>query len=129
MAVLATRRFPNDLASGAEGRRFVEAALATYSPDLVGVAALLTTELITNAVVHGHSVAEVTIERGEGSITITVVDENQDIPVVTDADALAGHGRGLALVRDLSADWGFNERIGSKCVWFRLTDDDGTRNR
>jgi anti-sigma regulatory factor (Ser/Thr protein kinase) len=92
----------------------------------VEAATLLTSELATNAVVHGRSSVEVRIERWDRSVCIAVVDESNDMPAIMEADASATHGRGLALIRDLSEDWGITEEANGKAAWFCLLDQDAT---
>jgi anti-sigma regulatory factor (Ser/Thr protein kinase) len=121
-AVFATRRFPNDLASVAAARKFVRDTLTGSSPDLLEAASLLTSELATNAILHGRSSAEVRIERRDRSVRIAVIDESHDMPAIIQAGAFATHGRGLALIRDLSEDWGVIEEASGKAVWFCLSE-------
>jgi anti-sigma regulatory factor (Ser/Thr protein kinase) len=67
----------------------VRDALVGSGPDLVEAATLLTSELATNAVVHGRSSVEVRIERWDRSVCIAVVDESNDMPAIMEADASA----------------------------------------
>jgi anti-sigma regulatory factor (Ser/Thr protein kinase) len=87
--------------------------------------ALLVTELVTNAVVHGRS--DVTVEltiaaenEAEEKVRISVGDDDSRLPRfewVAD-DALGG--RGLRLVQGLSDRFGVQERPIGKVVWCAL---------
>lgn len=81
-------------------------------------ALLLTSELVTNAILHGRSGVTVEVEVGANSVRISVFDENSrhPAPVTEDPDAL--DGRGLALVDALSEQWGVEDRPLGKAVWF-----------
>jgi anti-sigma regulatory factor (Ser/Thr protein kinase) len=99
-------------------------------------AVLLTSELVTNAVVHGSGIITVAIERDDEAIAVAVGDYGDAQPVAalhsvlsdetaaeqTTPDAQAEGGRGLHLVRALATCWGVRRsRDGvGKVVWFRL---------
>ena len=95
-------------------------------------AELLTSELVTNAVVHGSGIITVAIERDEDVIAVAVGDFGEDQPLAEVQEALrvaeptpdadAEGGRGLHLVRALASAWGVRRnRDGvGKVVWFRL---------
>jgi anti-sigma regulatory factor (Ser/Thr protein kinase) len=91
-------------------------------------AVLLASELVTNSVLHSAS-------RLDGTVTITVVDvldggirvEVTDagggsVPVLrSGGGAWAEAGRGLQLVEDLSANWGYRIEQGGRLVtWFEV---------
>jgi anti-sigma regulatory factor (Ser/Thr protein kinase) len=111
-----------DLTSVRVARAFVQARCAAVglSDERCDDALLLTSELVTNAVLHGRS--DVCIELGvdDDRLRIAVLDENSrhPVPVVEDPNAL--DGRGLALVDALSVRWGVEERPMGKAVWFEL---------
>ncbi len=84
-------------------------------------ALLLTSELVTNAVLHGRSEVCVEIVSAGSALRIAVLDENsrRPAPVPEDPDAL--DGRGLALVDAIADRWGVEERPIGKAVWFELS--------
>lgn len=89
-------------------------------------AAILLSEAMTNSVVHTRSAAiEVTVHSDvDGRLLVTVTDEGADtVPTVRQRAAgdLAESGRGLHLIRSLSARWGFTEEYPRCSVWFVLT--------
>ena len=109
-------------AAAAEARRQVRAAICAWDvPVDPGVAVLLTSELVTNAVRHepGETVTlAVTCSRGE--LRVDVHDTSCSLPVLVDAPADAEAGRGLMLVATLSADWGVYRTPAGKAVYFTL---------
>lgn len=115
--------FPASPQSAGAARQFVARTLEGWGwPELVETACLLTSELVTNAFVHG-----------KGPITLSVeVDDHRNLRVeVHDDDAtraalrLAGpaeaNGRGLAIVASLSDAWGVRAEPVGKSVWFALS--------
>jgi len=107
--------------SAARARHFVAATLQTWGKDdLVETATLLTSELVTNAVVHAAPPIGLAVTLLEGTIRVEVQDESDDIPVVGDADRHADRGRGLVLVDMLAASWGTQAAPPGKTVWFAL---------
>jgi len=88
-------------------------------------AVILLSEAMTNSVIHTRSTAiEVTVHTDvDGRLLITVTDEGSGtIPTAPTrpADDLAESGRGLHLVRVLSARWGFTEEHPRCSLWFVL---------
>ncbi len=102
------------LAASGRGRR-VDSEAAT----------LLTSELVTNAILHTASGSP------EGTVTIVVVDVPDGVLVeVTDdgspgtpvvkGDLLAADGHGLYLVQQMAAQWGYLRDPAGTTVWFHL---------
>lgn len=94
---------------------------------LADTAALLTTELVTNAVLHGRTAPgrEVGVRYvlSEGTVRVEVSDACDDLPVWdSSAGAEAECGRGLVLLEALADAWGVEARAHSigKTVWFEL---------
>jgi anti-sigma regulatory factor (Ser/Thr protein kinase) len=87
------------------------------------VIALLTSELVTNAVKYGPGDAdvEVDVSRGDGTVRIAVTDDGEELPAVLDPPPTAAGGRGMRLVGMLADDWGVAPRAGGgKTVWFEV---------
>lgn len=88
---------------------------------------LLTTELVTNAVVHAGAGASDTIELGAASaadalrVWVTDPGRGTDSPHVEELDLEVPGGMGLYLVEKISSRWGA-ERLdsGANRVWFEL---------
>jgi anti-sigma regulatory factor (Ser/Thr protein kinase) len=120
-------------AAAAEARRQVRMAISTWDVPVDGSdAALLTSELVTNAIRHdvaGTIMLAITCSRGQ--LRVEVHDTSRSWPVLVDASAEAETGRGLMLVATLATDWGFYRTPAGKAVYFtlafpaRLADVDG----
>jgi anti-sigma regulatory factor (Ser/Thr protein kinase) len=124
-------------AAAAAARRHVRAAIQAWDiPVDEPVAALLTSELVTNALSHdaGDSIRLV-ISRTAGMLRVDVHDTSRDLPVLLNASADAEGGRGLRLASSLSATWGYYRTPTGKAVYFTLAlqpdpgPGDGQRHR
>ncbi|GAA2447986.1 SpoIIE family protein phosphatase [Streptomyces macrosporus] len=114
--------------SVASARAFVRDTLQGWGlADIVDDAVVLTSELVTNAVVHAGTAADVLCLRdGDGSVRVEVADRYPDrgLPV----QDLGHHfgdpdregGRGLLLCASLADRWGVEYTATDKRVWFRL---------
>lgn len=113
---------PAELSSVRTARGFVQARCAELelADERCDDALLLTSELVTNAVLHGRSEVCVELAARGDVVRIAVLDENSrhPMPVTQDPDAL--DGRGLALVEALADRWGVEDRPMGKAVWFEL---------
>jgi anti-sigma regulatory factor (Ser/Thr protein kinase) len=110
-----------DPSSAAEARRFVRAALIDWgASNLDEVAALLVTELVTNAVLHTSSGPEVTARLAGPRLRVEVADDNPSPPVRQHYGPRAGTGRGMILVNELASAWGTEPAGRGKIVWFEL---------
>lgn len=107
-------------------RSFVAAALEAWDIDDVHeVALLLTSEVVTNAVVHARSAFRLALELDEANLMVEVTDRSSAEPVPLPDPGLgsdeAFHGRGLRLVEALAGSWGWRRTdAGGKVVWFLL---------
>jgi anti-sigma regulatory factor (Ser/Thr protein kinase) len=117
---MATITCSMDLSNIAQARRFVTAALGSCSEDTVEVARLLTSELVTNALVHARSSFDVGVSEDGGVVRVAVTDQGQGAPVVAPDLRTAEGGRGLRLLDVLAIAWGVEERLPGKTVWFDL---------
>jgi anti-sigma regulatory factor (Ser/Thr protein kinase) len=108
-----------------EARAFVAKALGELHPSLED-AVLLTSELVTNAVMHsnsrshGGSVNLLVLESVRG-LRIEVADQGSDLssPAVR-GDLYASDGHGLFLVQALADQWGYLRDDSGTTVWFWL---------
>jgi anti-sigma regulatory factor (Ser/Thr protein kinase) len=104
-------------------RRFVATAMKAWGlADLVERAELLTSEVVTNAIVHAHSPVHLVVEAQSSSVVVEVKDAAAPTQVVIEGEevAEADHGRGMVLVDALSDRWGSWDVDGGKVVWFAL---------
>jgi two-component sensor histidine kinase len=106
-------------------RQFVAEHLTAVAPELCETAALLVSELATNAIVHAASEFAVTVvyPAPSGRVRIEVTDRDLTQPAPTRPPPHVPHGRGLFLVAALADEWGVEEprRRTGKAVWFELT--------
>lgn len=108
--------------AAAEARSYVRAAICAWGvPVDPYVAALLTSELVTNAIRHeaGETV-KLFISCSCGHLRVYVHDSSRTWPVPLNAAPDAEAGRGLMLVASLSTDWGVYRTPGGKAVYFTL---------
>ncbi|RRQ79212.1 SpoIIE family protein phosphatase [Streptomyces griseofuscus] len=115
------RRFPLEARSVPLARRFVRSALRGVAPEVADTAELLTSELVTNAVLHACTEVEVRVWSYGGQVRVRVGDGRPDRPLVPRAlRPYAGAGRGLAVVAELASSHGAHVGEGRKAVWFEL---------
>lgn len=116
----ATRRFPEDLSSPRQARRFLDEVLERWEcRPAVETLQVLISELVTNAVLHGRSQPEVSVLMLGSAVRVEVSDDSDEMPVVGEADQWAVSGRGLAMVASEASGWGVTRRpSGGKTVWF-----------
>ncbi|PZH08292.1 PAS domain S-box protein [Streptomyces sp. NTH33] len=113
--------------SVATARSFVRDTLQGWGfGDIVDDAVVLTSELVTNAVVHAGTAADVLCLRSDGGVRIEVSDRypEREIPVQSSAVNMGSPdregGRGLQLCAALAGRWGVEYTPTRKKVWFRL---------
>lgn len=113
--------------SVATARAFVRDTLQGWGcADIVDDAVVLTSELVTNAVVHAGTAADVLCLRDDGGVKISVADRypEREIPL-QNAGQVVVHpdregGRGLLLCGALASRWGVEYTAAQKHVWFQL---------
>ena len=107
-------------------RQFLQAALAGWNCiDEDQVAALLTTEVVTNAILHARSAYRLAVEYVPPEVLVEVWDADPTPPTRRDAIDASETGRGLALIEALAARWGSRLQEEGKAVWFVLDCVDG----
>lgn len=107
-----------------DARRFIAGLTPAVSDDLRDVLLLLSSELVTNAVIHARTSIEVGLTVTDRSIVVTVHDEDLGRAEVPGAVPREG-GWGLGLVGQLSAAHDMERHPGEgKTAWFRLARDD-----
>jgi anti-sigma regulatory factor (Ser/Thr protein kinase) len=102
-----------------EARSFMRDQAPVLPDVLVDVLVLLTSELVTNAVIHARTPIELGITITDRSLIVTVHDEDLGA-----APRRAGRegGWGLGLVRELAEDAAMEQHVGEgKTAWFRLS--------
>lgn len=105
-----------------QARTFVHKQCRTFgiSDEARETAVLLTSEVVTNAFLHGRSGARVALTTTPGRLLVEVGDDNSRLPRMVAQSPEALDGRGLTIVDMLASDWGAREDDGGKVVWFEL---------
>jgi anti-sigma regulatory factor (Ser/Thr protein kinase) len=102
-------------------RHLVTDTLRAWGHDaLVPDAALLVSELATNAVRHASSPFRATVSRSDSTVRIAVEDLGSTEPQLRPADLERLGGRGVALVDAVSMSWGVDPAPLGKVVWCEL---------
>lgn len=109
-------------ASAGVARRFVRGLLrGRIDETLLEVVELLTSEVVTNVVLHARSRAELMLRMDPAIVRVEVVDESQIVPKVRRPSARAQAGRGLFIVQAMAQSWGVEPLPGDgKRVWFEV---------
>lgn len=111
---------PHDASAASTARRAAERYVAgALSPQRSGDVALVVSELVTNAVLHGEGDIVFNLQLDGGVLRGEVIDEGggfeHDVRVRGPREV---GGRGLLIVGALTSQWGIHE--GTTHVWFEL---------
>ena len=108
-----------------EARSLVAKALGDL-PSRLDDAVLMTSELVTNAVLHTNSrqpdgTVMITVLESGGGVRVEVADSGSELsaPVVR-AERFSVGGLGLFLVQNLADQWGYLRNESGTTVWFWL---------
>jgi len=128
-----------DPVAASEARRFVADTFQRWHlTDDLDTVALLTSELVTNGVLHARTPLEVGLTSDDRGLLVEVHDSDPRPPtprghrinLLADIDEVLlavgpagaiGAGRGLLLVEALADEWGVEMVEDGKAVWFRLS--------
>ena len=113
---------PHPTSVGA-ARRFVRDVLMSrqVADPVVDTVELLTSEVVTNAIVHGRSGPLLAVHVKESAVRVAVGDVSPQLPVRQLGRLDDVSGRGVVIVDELASAWGVErERNGSKRVWFEV---------
>ena len=88
--------------------------------DASETAVLLTSETVTNAIIHGRSEVRLRAEVTTGWVRVAVGDDNSRHPRLQTQDAEALDGRGLQILELAASRWGVVEDGLGKVVWFEV---------
>ncbi|HEY3732592.1 MAG TPA: SpoIIE family protein phosphatase [Streptosporangiaceae bacterium] len=131
---VATATYAPEPSAAAEARRFVRETLRSWGVPgpaagasvLVDDAVLLTSELVTNAVVHAGTQVLLSCRMTQDTVEVAVRDRHPSRtlsselpPPVTDPGEKTS-GRGLMLPSALASAWGVTYTQSAKAVWFRI---------
>jgi anti-sigma regulatory factor (Ser/Thr protein kinase) len=124
-AVIGSTTIPARPEHVSAARSFVAKALGEDDP-ATDVAVLLTSETVTNAVLHSNSrraggTVTITAIEIDGGVRIEVADEGSELsaPEVKARGCVSG-GHGLFLVQTLATHWGYRRDEVGTTVWFWL---------
>lgn len=107
--------------SARAAREFVAGLLQSWDrADQTEAAVLLTSELVTNAIVHARSQIDLTVRLTGATLRVAVLDESAEQPRLRQRRDDLGSGRGLGLVEALAVSWGVTPGGRGKTVWFEL---------
>jgi anti-sigma regulatory factor (Ser/Thr protein kinase) len=103
-------------------RSLVRESLAGFDSDARDVALLLTSELVTNAILHARTPVQLGVLVDGDRALVCVADRLAESPALSPRAHSHDRpgGRGLALVEDLADTWGTTTYTGGKTVWFVL---------
>ena len=112
----------NDPGEVERARNLVSATLDRWGlPDDGGVAAVLVSELVTNALRYGAQPMRMVAKRAGSSLRVEVHDaRGGEPPRLRPTVPASANGRGMMIVEALAARWGWSEFGGEKQVWFEL---------
>jgi PAS domain S-box-containing protein len=114
---------PSRSTSVAEARRFVATGLSDAGVDeeVVETAVLLTSEVVTNAVVHCSTEVQLrlTLDDHHGAL-VEVLDACALVPMQREPDLESVAGRGLVMVELLASSYGTLPVDSGKVVWFTV---------
>jgi PAS domain S-box-containing protein len=115
------RRLPPRPSSVGEARRMIRECLREAGrEDLVETAALLVSEIVTNALVHAGTPIDVAFSFLDGGLRVEVSDGSPHAPTRRGYGPNAGTGRGLMLLEEMVDEWGVVAEDPGKTVWFQL---------
>jgi len=94
---------------------------AGFPQDLVDSAALVLSEVVTNAVVHGRAPISLRAEVAPTRLRVEIHDGAPDrVPSVSEVSDRRLGGRGLPIVAAVASTWGCDVDVAGKTVWFTI---------
>jgi anti-sigma regulatory factor (Ser/Thr protein kinase) len=102
-------------------RTAVRRVLSEVDADVVERAMLLTSELVTNGVLHAATPLTLTLRTEGDALRVEVEDRDRTLPAPVPQEESGPHGGfGLHIVEQLAANWGCAPLHGGKTVWFEM---------
>ena len=93
---------------------------ADAGPVCTDGAAVMTSELVTNALLHGTGPITLGVDCGPAQVRVEVGDADPRRPALPAADDASESGRGLLIVDALARSWGVDDASPGKTVWFEI---------
>jgi anti-sigma regulatory factor (Ser/Thr protein kinase) len=119
---------PGDASSCAIARRFVVDFLEAAPEQVRDSAGLLTSEAVTNALLHAAGPIMVAVTQLDDRYRVEVRDAGRLPPTQKHYGPEDVTGRGLKMLNTLAAAWGWQPIRSGKVVWFDLTTDGSVVN-
>lgn len=115
----AVTRLPEEAAAPGRARTFTTSALEAWEvpPDSREDIVLAASELVTNAVEHGHGDVTVVLRRSDDHVLLRVWDDDVRVPAPRPAGHDPVRGNGLVIVDAVSEAWGYETSRDGKWVW------------
>jgi hypothetical protein len=105
----------------AYARQIVRSTLTGVEDDAVEAAALLTSELVTNAMVLAKADPQLFVDTRDGYIYVEVRDEHaRATSAQLDCEPWQPQGWGMAMMDALATSWGIESGVGCDAIWFDL---------
>jgi anti-anti-sigma factor len=105
-------------------RSFVDESCEQWhvSPEVTEALRLISTELVTNVVIHAHTAMRLILRRSRRHIHLAVVDEEpRPATLRRPASPQSPTGRGLIFVEAFSSAWGCTPTATGKSTWATVT--------
>lgn len=125
MEVATIQRFPARPESVGAARRFVAGLIGGCTgPPTLDAAQLLTSELVTNALLHGGLEPDdelvVSVAVSDAAVRVEALDRSRAQPTRRRPGVTDRSGRGVAIIAELARSWGTTPDEHGKWVWFEL---------
>jgi anti-sigma regulatory factor (Ser/Thr protein kinase) len=118
----ATIELPAQPQIVSKARAFVKDMIELWDcEDLDGVAVLLTSEIVTNAIRYGTEAIRLELcVTDEGVLIVETADNHPEFPCVRPLSDTDEGGRGMRIVSALARNWGVRPVNRHKVVWFEV---------
>jgi anti-sigma regulatory factor (Ser/Thr protein kinase) len=98
----------------------VRSSLTDIDDSALDAIELLTSELVTNAVIHAGSEPHLVLVLHPDRVRVEVHDTDPKLPARRTPDEARPGGRGLLLLDQVASDWGVDPLDDGKVVWFEV---------
>ena len=106
--------------SAAAARRFVVECLRPLDEETEGTLKILTSEVVTNAILHARTPLLLGVAQGPDRIVVCVEDRNMAAPEHQPYSGERTTGRGIVILEALADRWGIATEERGKAVWFTM---------